>query len=269
MWILKKAGALFLPFLVYWGIYYAVLCGFTVLQSSAALLETALDHPLWIMAVSACIAIPVLRRIFHKEWMKRTYIVKIEAHRAEKYLYTAMISGGFTVAANLFLNGLHIFDEASGYGRTAAELFSESIWIQIFTIGILMPIVEELIFRGIVLENFRQITSETISIFLTSLMFAIYHGNVIQGIYAFVFSILMIYVYKKTGSLTSAIAFHIVSNLSGIGLEQLGGLPEPCYWIGMAVFACLGLAGVLLLKRGCYYQMIPIEQWSDTVQCIK
>ena len=60
-----------------------------------------------------------------------------------------------------------------------------------------VPIVEELIFRAVVYERIRRYCSVTAAALWTSFFFGVYHGNMSQGIYAFLLSLLMVYMKEK------------------------------------------------------------------------
>ncbi len=80
--------------------------------------------------------------------------------------------------------------------------------------GIIGPILEELLFRGIVFERLKKFNSLNTSILLSSIIFGLFHNNIIQILYAFVIGYIITILYVKTNNLGSAIIFHISANLS-------------------------------------------------------
>ncbi|WP_431830935.1 CPBP family intramembrane glutamic endopeptidase [Clostridium sporogenes] len=78
---------------------------------------------------------------------------------------------------------------------------------------ILMPIFEEIFFREIIFNELRNKLNIIISILIQAIIFGLSHGNLIQGIYSFIFAILAVHVYLWTNSLYSSIFFHIIFNL--------------------------------------------------------
>lgn len=85
-----------------------------------------------------------------------------------------------------------------------------------FAIGILAPITEELIFRELIYLKCQVIKYVSIQALVTSLMFAIYHLNLIQGVYAYFFAIILFYIRKKTDNIYPCILTHMAANLLGI-----------------------------------------------------
>ena len=81
----------------------------------------------------------------------------------------------------------------------------------IFSLGILAPICEELLFRGIILQGLKE--KGTIkAVLITSLMFMLMHLNLHQTIYQFVLSIIMCFIYLYTNSIFSTIFVHFINN---------------------------------------------------------
>lgn len=75
------------------------------------------------------------------------------------------------------------------------------------------PVVEEFVFRGILFNYLRKNCSIITAIVIQALAFAIYHGNITQGIYAFILGIFLAMIYVYTNSLIGSIIGHILSNL--------------------------------------------------------
>lgn len=77
---------------------------------------------------------------------------------------------------------------------------------------VVAPIVEEILFRGIIQSDLQQVYSPRFSILITSLIFAIVHINPAQAVSAFLLSTIIGYVYYKTESLWVVIFIHFFNN---------------------------------------------------------
>lgn len=75
------------------------------------------------------------------------------------------------------------------------------------------PILEELVFRGIILDGLLKKYSPLKSILVSSMLFGLVHLNPWQFIAAFVIGILLAWTYYKTRKLTLCILIHFVNNL--------------------------------------------------------
>lgn len=58
-----------------------------------------------------------------------------------------------------------------------------------------------------------------ISILLAAAVFALYHGNMVQILFAFPMALVMLLAYEKWKSLTVPVVFHMAVNLSTVILH--------------------------------------------------
>jgi membrane protease YdiL (CAAX protease family) len=91
---------------------------------------------------------------------------------------------------------------------------NSSIYINLIVISILAPIFEEIFFRKLLIDRTIKYGA-TLSILLSALMFALFHGNLSQFFYAFLLGLLFAFVYIKTGRITYSIILHAVVNFYG------------------------------------------------------
>ncbi|MCY6371170.1 CPBP family intramembrane glutamic endopeptidase [Clostridium ganghwense] len=89
--------------------------------------------------------------------------------------------------------------------------FSSEIFTFIAAV-FLAPIVEEFIFRGIILNRLRMTRSTGTAIIISSILFGLMHGE-LAFLGAFVFGIIMCLVYIKTENLMNTISIHFFNNL--------------------------------------------------------
>lgn len=101
------------------------------------------------------------------------------------------------------------------------ELSTLPILVQIISSGICGPILEELIFRGIVYNRLKIFNNKKTATILTSIIFGIIHSNIINAIYAFVVSFVFIYLYEKYKTLKAPIFMHIFLNITIIVMLPL------------------------------------------------
>ncbi len=84
------------------------------------------------------------------------------------------------------------------------------------------PIAEELIFRGVVFQTLRKY-GKSFAILASALLFGIYHGNLPQGMFAFVVGILFAYITAEY-SIYWSILIHIFNNINTIWINY--GIPK-------------------------------------------
>ena len=79
---------------------------------------------------------------------------------------------------------------------------------------VLAPIAEEILFRGLILGYLRSSMYAPLAILLQGLLFGVYHGNMIQGIYAFVLGSVLGLIAYRFDSVIPGIIFHMALNIS-------------------------------------------------------
>ena len=93
----------------------------------------------------------------------------------------------------------------------------------VITVSFIAPFVEEILFRGIILKSFLEQYSTRKAIIVSSLLFAIFHMNIYQFVFAFIIGALSGWVYTKTYSLYPCIFIHCLYNsicLTYVGLQK-------------------------------------------------
>lgn len=99
-------------------------------------------------------------------------------------------------------------------------LFAGNLMVQVIGFGLIVPVVEELLFRGLFYERLREFLPRYYAIFCTAAVFALYHGNPIQMIYAFPMALLLQMFYELDSSLTAPVLFHMGANLIAVLVEK-------------------------------------------------
>jgi len=153
-----------------------------------------------------------------------------------------------------FLNEINIhFEKILTPPPWFMELFSRlfdsdlGVWGGILRIVIIAPIVEELIFRGIIMSGFTRNYNAIFAILFSALLFALFHLNPWQFPAAFALGIILGWIRIRTGSVLACIAGHAIHNglvfLSVIYFRELKSLSflQPGisrnYWIHFVLIA--------------------------------
>jgi membrane protease YdiL (CAAX protease family) len=88
--------------------------------------------------------------------------------------------------------------------------------ISLFQSIIAAPVLEELIFRGIILDGLLKKYSSLKSILISSLLFGLIHLNTSQLVVGLIMGIFTGWIYYKTRMLTLSILIHSVYNLASV-----------------------------------------------------
>jgi TPR repeat protein/membrane protease YdiL (CAAX protease family) len=93
--------------------------------------------------------------------------------------------------------------------------------IFIFCGGVVIPVIEEFIFRGVIYKGLRAKLPAVIAVSITSLLFAVVHIEPWSFLPIFIMSFLLCYSLEKTKSIAVPIVIHSINNLVSITLLLL------------------------------------------------
>ena len=93
-------------------------------------------------------------------------------------------------------------------------ILGSSIPLRIIIVSLIGPFVEELIFRKFIIDRLN-IYGEKIAIFVSALLFGLFHGNLFQFFYAFFLGLIFGYVYLRYGKLLYTVLLHVIINFMG------------------------------------------------------
>lgn len=167
------------------------------------------------------ITLPVV--LFSKK-KKEKIIKKIQIN---KFFIIVLLSLGINIIIELLLN-LVPSNVISSYQELMSVTDGMTFWQQMLIMGILAPVVEELLFRYAFIRPFRtyqpkvlKCSGITLGIVLSAVSFGIAHGNIVQSSYAFVLGLLLGYIYTRNFNLSESILMHMTINSSSLILNVL------------------------------------------------
>ena len=133
------------------------------------------------------------------------------------------------------------------YNQASQGLNTSLLWADLLSVAVFAPLVEEMIFRGLVLSRLRKALPGWLAVVLQGLVFGFVHGQLVWIVYATLFGLLLGYVRLRTGSLKASILLHLGFNLSSFFIGIVFYL-APQNFLGQLSVTLLGgimLAGFL------------------------
>ncbi len=266
------------PILLYWLIEFCaqILAGVAVVaihanelaqaviqvsknESSTALVQvyegifkTLVQHQVELAGFMALCTIPLTVCLFHAD-RKRERTLSIPVNKkAEPWRYIEIAALG--VALNIGMNCLTFMTQLAfkdtGYQETSEMFYSASVPVQILCLGIVIPLAEELMFRGVLYKRYREQSSFFMAALYSTILFSMSHTNTTQFLYTLLLGFFLAYVYEKFGSFLAPVLLHIVANLVSVILANTGVLT----WImgkptrlGITVVACAFVCSVMFV----------------------
>lgn len=140
------------------------------------------------------------------------------------------------------------------YAQTQAVYDSGGLIVYIIAGVILAPIVEELVFRGLISTRLSRGMPAWIAVLIAAAGFGILHGTLIQGLYAGLLGILLGAVFFREDSLIASIVLHFGFNFASLlpyMLQQNESETVYALYSGLCLL-CIPISASLLI----YYFMI-------------
>lgn len=205
-----------------------------------------------IQGISALVVIPVMLFLFYGDGIhrKKAGIVPNKKAALWKYPAVILIAAAMCLGLNNLINigNLSVVDET--YVQTIEALYSASLPVQIISLGILTPVSEELVFRGLLFQRLRERGTYMQAAVFSSVVFGLMHMNLVQMIYGFVMGMLLAYVYEKYGSVKAPILAHMTMNILSVAATSAGILEwmmEDIMRIGTVTVICAAVAATMFV----------------------
>lgn len=165
-------------------------------------------------------------------------------------LFTILLEPLITVVNALSM--LFVENTVAGLSGQVTQL---PLWGMLLGIAVYGPFSEELAFRGVIYQSYREQENKWKALLLSSLLFGLMHMNLNQACYAFVMGIALALLVEATGSMIPAFIAHFwVNGLSTVLMyavkDVAGGMEE------LLETAESGLGGQELLLTICVYLVI-------------
>lgn len=191
----------------------------------------------------------------------KTAVVKQKCHY--KYLLLA-VALQFGLLSLSELNGLFVgFLEKFGY--VADDVVLPSVdgfgFVGVFfVVGMLAPVAEEILFRGVILDGLKAGFSLIVSALLCGLVFSLYHQNPVQTAYQFCCGFAYALLALRAGSILPTVLAHFLNNAFILILHKcgIGSFPK-------AVFIPLMIvSGLCLVATLVYLLFFDKKQGAET-----
>lgn len=163
-------------------------------------------------------------------------------------LGTAVV--GIIFGVNLLLELVEITNKSEAYQHLLESQYSANFFVGIVCYGILTPIAEELVFRGIIFNYMKRFMKLKFAIVLSAFCFGAYHMNAVQSAFAFLIGMLMAYGYEYFGSFAIPVGIHIAMNtLSYCTTYTSLASSNFISWPVCLVFLAIGLGSIYCLHK--------------------
>ena len=179
-------------------------------------------------------------------WMKNG--VKADKDKAVPLALSASLGITSALAFNILAGIIQI--QSPGYQKVEAIQYSVPIWLGLILYGLISPFVEEVVFRGLTYTRMRRFFGIPLSVIVTAVLFAGFHGNLAQFAYALCMGVLLALCYEWVKSFAAPLVFHMAANIVVFVVSSLMGDNSALMYIPFLVFFLLLSAVLTALLYG-------------------
>ena len=131
----------------------------------------------------------------------------------EMLLFLGM-GAAFSQFANMLVGILQSLLNYEEYQETMDQMMSgKQMWFLILCMGIIAPLAEEIVFRWLIYLRLRDYMKMGTAAVISGLIFGIYHGNMVQAVYAGLLGMVFAYFLDISGCLWSSVLLHMGANI--------------------------------------------------------
>ena len=143
----------------------------------------------------------------------------------------------------------------------ASSVLSETGILMVLSSVVMAPLVEEVIFRGLVLTRLHRGIPGWLAVLITALLFSVCHAQVVWMAYAFVLGVLFGFLSLGARSIWPSLAAHLVFN--GIG-QFVVFLEERAVDSQFPLLMLAGLGALICIATLIFSLTHPLRSVSDT-----
>ena len=100
----------------------------------------------------------------------------------------------------------------TGLEESTGEVAGMPFWQSVLVASIIVPIMEEIVFRGFMFSRLDKAMPTWLAVIITSVTFGLVHGQMIWALLATLTGVVLNIVRIKTGSIVPTIVMHMVNN---------------------------------------------------------
>lgn len=267
----KGLGKAFLYFLVYLAAQVVVSFGVTIVVSAQLTMETmaqgqqlddavlyeqvlarVMELSALVVIISGILALFIYWLIFVIRKKKLMSEVSLGAMDVRGILPVILLGVSFDIVITLLLIVVP-FPQSwmDSYVTNSNTLVDGNVFVNWIAVVIMAPVVEEIVFRGLVYTRLKKGMPALAAAILSSMVFGVMHGTIIWFCYTFVFGMLLVWCYEKFQSLAANILLHMSFNLTGHVLSMVSDIPDAAAWVMGAMAAIVMVVMVIFIRRMC------------------
>lgn len=171
----------------------------------------------------------------------------IDAGTVTAYCFLAAFAFCAAVSLNIFFTQTGFTGSSEDYKKVYEMQYGVQFAAGLILYGIVSPFAEEAVFRGLIYNRMKRCFNYGIALVVSSLLFGIYHGNVVQAVYGSILGILIAYIYELYKSFAAPVLFHGVANGSIFAMSYRNDLGMMDRKIALIIGTILFAAAIMIM----------------------
>ncbi len=167
-------------------------------------------------------------------------------------LLPASAAAALGIAVNNILAMTPLMQMSQGFSEANDAFFGGQLIYELLGSCLLIPMAEELLFRGVVYGRLRMFMPLRFSLMFSALIFGLVHANLVQFLYAGILGLLLAFCLEQTGRLSAAVLGHIAANTVAGIRQETGWL----YFSYQKTVAGIGFTAGMLLTAAALVAVI-------------
>ncbi len=170
----------------------------------------------------------------------------VEQNGINVIVLTVVLAVTASMGWNALLTLIGFTDSSQTYQEVADRQYGVAFAVGLVLYGLISPLAEEIVFRGVIYNRLRRLYNPMIGIVASGVLFGVFHGNPVQGVYGACLGMLMAYLYEKSGKFGTSFLFHAVANLTVYTTARMEGVQA-------VLLTPVGCAVLLAVSAGCLW----------------
>ena len=227
------------------------------------LMDMVADKTMLLTLIGAVIAIPVIYFVFYDKKEEK-------CRKKSSYIWVVLLGIGACVLLNMLISLSGLPNLSKTYQELSKLIYTGNFFLELITAGFVVPIAEELIFRGVLFKRMRDVAGLTWGIIVSSVIFGLVHGNLVQFVYATLLGAVMCFVYIRCKNIIAPILLHMAANTISVLLSDckpVAELLENPFMSLLFILICVVLAisaPILLIKSTEVKEAVNVNE--DEIQ---
>lgn len=235
------------------GMYYVTVC--VALYVAQLFFGSGAKTYMTCQILSSLVALPVIYQFYRQDrvlegtWGQK---VKIGKKHVLSVIYAVAVAALIGFALNNIICMTPLVEMSEGYQDASQNFYGSTLYLELLGSAIITPLLEELLYRGIIYKRMEKMTGFLPALFTSSFIFAFMHFNLVQFIYAFLLGLVLACMMHEKGHMYVAVAGHMGANALAVIRTELGMFEKFADGSLVAWIVSVGclLLGILILFLG-------------------